>query len=99
MTSGQANWTWRVLLGALALVCVWAWGMFLTQCATPAILTPSTSDYPCGVSGRRCPGGGCCEADTEECGGPIPNSPQPCPTGFCCATGGDGTTMYSRMPH
>jgi hypothetical protein len=56
---------------------------------------PGTS-YPCGVSGVQCPGGGCCNADTEECGGPIPNSPQTCPTGYCCATGGNNTFGSSR---
>lgn len=97
MTSRTATYVTRVMFILLGVLCIWAWTVFLTHCTTPAILTPPSSDYPCGVSGRRCPGGGCCNADTEECGGPIPNSPQTCPTGFCCATGGDGTTMYSRV--
>jgi len=70
----------------------------LIQCAAGIwdVKTGPGTSYPCGVSGQQCPGGGCCNADTEECGGPIPNSPQTCPTGYCCATGGNSTYGSSR---
>lgn len=51
----------------------------VAACA-PSILTPPTgpgTEYPCGISGHQCAGGGCCSNDSTCCDGTT------CTAGYC----------------
>jgi hypothetical protein len=47
---------------------------------------PQSAEYPCGPKGISCGHQECCWQG-EECGGPVPSSPQTCPDGMCCWIG------------
>lgn len=51
-----------------------------------SILTPPTgpgTEYPCGVNGHQCSGGGCCSNSSTCCDGTT------CTAGYCEYIGGD----------
>lgn len=82
------------LLFVLALLA----GCTFTACATPSILVPKSgpgTPYPCGLRGRSCGNGYCCNWN-EQCGRYGTN----CPEGMCCYVGEyeDGRLFGAMVP-
>lgn len=72
--------------------------VFAPSCHEGSVTRPPTgpeTDYPCGVWGHTCIGGGCCPLN-HICGGPNAAGFQRCEPGYCCYDGDHWPNVGAR---